>query len=51
MSTKSTVTSSGISAGCALAMILSFSVNHSIGWCIVHGFFSWLYVIYFACHY
>ena len=44
----STAVSSGISMGCALAMILSFSINHSILWCIIHGFFSWVYVIYFA---
>jgi hypothetical protein len=40
--------SAGISMGCALAMILSWSVNHSILFCILHGIFSWLYVLYFA---
>ena len=38
----------GISMGCALAMILSWSINHSIIWAILHGCLSWLYVIYFA---
>ncbi len=38
----------GISMGCALAMILSWSANHGILWAIVHGFLSWFYVIYFA---
>jgi len=38
----------GISMGSALAMILSYSVNHSIIWAIVHGFCSWFYVLYFA---
>ncbi len=37
----------GISMGCALAMILSWSANHSILWAVVHGILSWLYVIYF----
>jgi len=41
----------GIGMGGALAMILSYSVNHSIIWAIVHGIFSWLYVIYFALGY
>jgi hypothetical protein len=34
--------------GASLAMILSWSRNHSILWCVLHGFFSWLYVIFFA---
>lgn len=38
----------GITMGSALAITISWSVNHSILWAIVHGFFSWLYVIYFA---
>jgi hypothetical protein len=27
---------------------LSYTTNHSILWAIIHGIFSWLYVIYFA---
>lgn len=38
----------GLSMGSALAMILSFHVNRSIFWAIVHGIFSWGYVIYRA---
>jgi len=34
--------------GMMLAMILSWSRNASILYCILHGLFSWLYVIYFA---
>lgn len=34
--------------GMSLAMILSWSRNGSIAWCIVHGLLSWGYVIYFA---
>lgn len=40
--------SAGIGFGCALAMVISWSANHSILWAILHGFFSWLYVIYYA---
>jgi hypothetical protein len=43
-----TATESGIGFGCALAIAISWSVNHSILWAIVHGFFSWFYVIYYA---
>ena len=38
----------GISFGSALAIAISWSVNHSILWAIIHGIFSWLYVIYYA---
>ncbi len=41
----------GISMGSALAMILSYSEWHSIGWAILHGLFSWFYVIYFWIQY
>lgn len=38
----------GVSFGSALAIAISWSVHHSIVWAIIHGFLSWLYVIYFA---
>ncbi|HEY1723374.1 MAG TPA: hypothetical protein VGG27_19175 [Magnetospirillaceae bacterium] len=38
----------GISFGSALAMVISYSANHSILWAIIHGLLSWLYVIYAA---
>jgi hypothetical protein len=38
----------GVSFGSALAMAISFNVNQSLGWAILHGLFSWFYVIYFA---
>ena len=41
-------TEDGISFGCALAIAISWSVNHSIVWAIIHGLFGWLYVIYYA---
>jgi hypothetical protein len=39
---------SGITFGTALAITISWSLNHSIIWAVVHGFFSWLYVLYYA---
>jgi hypothetical protein len=48
MSYRSEATRVGISFGSALAIAISWSIHHSILWAIVHGFFSWLYVIYFA---
>ena len=38
----------GISFGSALAMVISYTNWHSIGWAIFHGLLSWVYVIYFA---
>ncbi len=45
---RNEVISSGITMGTALAMILSWSKNGSILWAVLHGFLSWIYVIYFA---
>jgi hypothetical protein len=41
----------GIGFGSALAITISWSVNKSIVWAIVHGFLSWIYVIYYAIVY
>jgi hypothetical protein len=38
----------GIGFGSALAITISWSVNKSILWAIIHGFLSWIYVIYYA---
>ncbi len=38
----------GLSFGTALAIAISYTNNHSILWVIIHGLFSWLYVLYFA---
>jgi len=38
----------GASFGSALAMVISYTANKSILWAILHGLFSWLYVLYFA---
>jgi hypothetical protein len=27
---------------------ISWSVNHSIPWAVLHGFLNWIYVIYYA---
>jgi hypothetical protein len=38
----------GISFGTALAIAISYTNNHSVLWAIIHGLFSWLYVIYYV---
>ena len=46
-----TTTSTGISLGSAIAVVLSWSINKSIFYCILHGICGWLYVIYYAIKY
>jgi len=43
-----TVVKNGIGFGSVLAITISWSVNHSILWAIIHGCLSWLYVVYYA---
>ncbi len=42
-----TVTKAGISFGCALAIVISWTANKSFFWALIHGILSWFYVIYF----
>lgn len=37
----------GAIIGAILAMIISWERNKSIFWAVIHGFFNWLYVIYY----
>ena len=41
----------GITFGTCLAMVISYTSWHSVGWAIFHGLLSWLYVIYFVVTY
>ncbi len=41
-------TNAGIGLGSAIAVAISWSLNKSILWAILHGFFGWFYVIYHA---
>ncbi len=38
----------GISIGSVIAIVASWSRNQSILWAILHGVFSWVYVVYYA---
>jgi hypothetical protein len=42
------VVRTGISFGSALAIAISWSLNKSILWAILHGLLSWFYVIYYV---
>ncbi len=50
-STAKKTVKAGISFGSALAMVISYTTWHSVGWAIFHGLLSWVYVIYFVLRY
>ena len=41
----------GITFGSALAMVISYSNWHSVGWAVLHGLMSWVYVVYYVLRY
>ena len=38
----------GIGLGSAIAVAVSWSINKSLVWAIIHGVLGWLYVIFYA---
>ena len=40
----------GLSFGSALAITISWSLNHNLLWAIIHGVCSWLYIIYYVVY-
>ena len=48
MSTTTQTVASGTTFGAALAITISYNQWHSVMWAIIHGIFSWLYVLYFV---
>lgn len=38
----------GLGFGSMIAVAISWSVNKSILWAILHGILSWVYVVYYA---
>lgn len=48
MDNSDRIVSNGIGLGSVLAIMISWSLNKSIGWAIFHGIFSWFYVLYYV---
>lgn len=46
MGERTTVIKYGVGFGAALAMSISFTLNKSIFWAILHGVLGWVYVLY-----
>ena len=46
MSKKSSI-GAGIGIGNIIAVVISWSVNHSVLWALIHGTLSWIYVVYY----
>ena len=38
----------GISFGCCLAIVISYTAWGSFWWAVLHGMLSWVYIIYYA---
>ena len=51
MDKTKTIYNNGCGLGSIIAVVLSYSINKSILWAILHGIFGWFYVIYFAIKY
>ena len=47
MSTNVTVTRRGIGLGTLVAVLISWSLYHSVGWAILHAICGWFYVLYY----
>ncbi|KUG29735.1 hypothetical protein ASZ90_000377 [hydrocarbon metagenome] len=43
---RPTIIKYGIGFGSALAMAVSFTLNKSIFWAVIHGILGWIYVVY-----
>lgn len=37
----------GVGLGTAVAAVISYDAYHSVLWAIIHGLFSWFYILYF----
>jgi hypothetical protein len=48
MAHTATAAKAGVGFGTALAITISWSLHKSLFWAIVHGLFSWFYVVYYA---
>ena len=47
MSRRSSI-GAGIGIGNIIALVISWSVNHSIIWALIHGILGWLYIVYYV---
>lgn len=47
MSNKSSI-GAGIGIGNIIAIVISWTANHSIIWALIHGLLGWVYIIYYA---
>ncbi len=41
----------GVSFGCVIAAVISYTNWQSVGWAILHGLLGWIYVIYYLIKY
>ena len=46
--TRNEIIRNGVNLGSVIAVVISWSRNRSVLFTIIHGIFSWLYVIYYV---
>lgn len=46
--TGTKIVMNGYSLGTIIGVTVSWSLHQSILWCILHGIFGWLYVLYYV---
>ncbi|MGY8763395.1 MAG: hypothetical protein ACKVLE_01535 [Fidelibacterota bacterium] len=49
--TSGEMVKTGVTFGSALAMAISFNINQSVFWALIHGLLSWFYVIWYILIY
>ena len=47
MADKRVIAGSSLGFGAMLAIVMSWTLNKSIIWAIIHGILGWIYVIYY----
>jgi hypothetical protein len=47
MSSKSNI-GAGIGLGNIIAIVISWTANHSIIWALIHGLLGWIYIVYYV---
>jgi hypothetical protein len=49
--TSGEMVKTGVTFGAALAMAISFNMNQSVFWALIHGLLSWIYVVWYILIY
>ena len=45
---KNSSIGAGVGIGNIIAVVVSWTANHSIIWALIHGILGWLYIVYYV---